>query len=120
MGVGGQGAWTAMSLEDDILSMEDGAAKRVAAARVEAKHILGSIEERRKKLREEIGSRVEREKAAIREDGARRVEAARAEIRLEGERALAAVEKAGGEKAVRCARTVVGELLRDIEQGKAD
>ena len=101
-----------MNLEDEILGVEEEAAKIVAAAQAEAKEILGGAEEGRKRIREEAARRVREEKERL----ARAHEASLAEsvaqVARERDRNVAAVEAVRAARAGGCVRGIVEMLLK--------
>jgi hypothetical protein len=102
-----------MSLEEEVLAIEEGAAAIVAAARQEARKLLGSLEEGKKKIREEIASRLEREIAVMKDEQAVSLKHRLAETQQEKERELAKIAKAQEGNVRRLSEEVVSKLLAE-------
>jgi len=103
----------AMNLEEEILALEKSAEEIVTAARQEAKKILGTFDQRRSRLREEITARVEGEKIRLREEYERKLRERMAELDREKKHSLASVEKIRSERVKNCARTIVDKLITE-------
>jgi DNA repair exonuclease SbcCD ATPase subunit len=99
------------NLEDEILSIEERASAVVAAARLEAKKLLGTLENRKKRLAEEIAERTEAEARRLREEYARRLSEKLSEIRREQAQEIQAIEEAQKKKAPGCVRAIMKMLL---------
>jgi|LAHU01.1.fsa_nt_gb hypothetical protein len=99
-----------MSLEKEILAVEESADAIVAQARAEAKKLMGSLEERLRLLREETAARVDAEKARLREEGAARLPKALAAVEKERAAAAAAVKQAEGARAEACVQSILAAL----------
>jgi actin-like ATPase involved in cell morphogenesis len=100
-----------MSLEEEILSIEQEAAAIVASARAEAKSLLGTIEGRKAHVAKEISQRIEKEKKRLEEKSAVRLRESLAGVERDMRIGVEAVEKAGREKAAGCVRAILENLL---------
>lgn len=101
-----------MNLEDEIIDVEDSAAKIVSAAQAGAKKLLGTAEERRKSIREEASARVEEEKGRLAREHAASLRESLAEIARGQARGEAAVGKVRGARVDGCVHEIVGMLLK--------
>jgi hypothetical protein len=99
-----------MNLEQEIIAIEESADAVVAAARTEAKRLIGSLDERRKAIRDEIAARVEEEKARMKRENAAGINEALAEIAREQAGGEAAIEKGGGTRVPACVRGIIEAL----------
>jgi hypothetical protein len=102
-----------MNLEQEIIAIEESADAITVAARTEAKRLMGSLDERRKGIRDEIAARVEEEKARMRRECAESIKSALAGIAAEQARGEAAVEKVRGSRMQGCVRTIMSALRGD-------
>ncbi|MCX6354967.1 MAG: hypothetical protein NTZ78_08700 [Candidatus Aureabacteria bacterium] len=103
----------AMNLEEEILALEKSAEEIVSAARQEAKKILGTFEQRRNRLREEVAARVESEKVRLREEYERKLRERMGELDREKRHSLASIEKIRSERIENCARAIVKKLITE-------
>lgn len=101
-----------MNLEDEILAVEEEAAKAVAAAHAEAKKVLGAAQERKRRIREEVSVRVEAGKARLAREQAASLRDSLAGIAREQARGEAAVEAVRGARVDDRVREIVGMLLK--------
>jgi hypothetical protein len=99
-----------MNLEQEIIAIEESADAVAVAARTEAKRLMGSLDERRKVIRDEIAARVEEEKARMRRECAASLTSALAGIAHEQARGEAAVEKVRGARVSACVRGIIEAL----------
>ncbi|MEI6633205.1 MAG: hypothetical protein WCP22_05215 [Chlamydiota bacterium] len=99
-----------MDLEQEIIAIEESADAIVTAARTEAKRLMGSLDERRKVIRDEIAARVEEEKARMTRENVEDVTKALADISQERARGEAAVEKVRGARVSACVRGIIEAL----------
>jgi len=101
-----------MNLEEEIFSIEEGASAVVAAARLEAKKLMGTLESKRKQVAEERAARTEAEKLRLKEQYAEKLREKLSEIRREQSQGMEAIEKTQKEKAEGCVRAITEKLLR--------
>lgn len=101
-----------MNLEDEIIAVEESAAKIIAAAQAEAKKLLGTAEELRKRIREESVASVESEKGSLAREHAAALKSSLAEIAREQARGEAAVGKDRGARVDGCVREIVGMIQK--------
>jgi len=100
-----------MSLEEEILALEQETAAIVASARAEAKNVLSALDRRKEHIAKEIAERASQEKKRLEEEHAARVREKVAEIEREKRRSLAAIERAGSEKAQHYVRSILAKLI---------
>jgi len=99
-----------MNLEQEIIAIEESADAVAAAARTEAKRLMGSLDDRRKEIRDEIAARVEEEKARMKRECDASLKSALAGIAAEQARGEAAVEKVRGARVSACVRGIIEAL----------
>jgi hypothetical protein len=99
-----------MSLEQEIIAIEESADAIVSAARAEAKRLMGTLDERRRAIREAAAARLEAEKARMGREHAAALRVSLEEIARGQKRAEAAVEKMRGGLIDACVRRIVGTL----------
>jgi hypothetical protein len=100
-----------MTLEEEILAMENEAAATVASTRAEAKILLSSVDRKKEQIAEEIAARLEREKAEIAEGCRMKLKSKLAEIEKEKQEKIRTIEKSAGRKSRDCAGAILKKLL---------
>lgn len=99
-----------MNLEQEIIAIEESAEATVSAARAEAKKLMGTLDERRRAIREEAAARVEAEKGRLAREHAAALKISLDEIARGRAGGEAAVGKVRGERIDACAREIVGMI----------
>jgi len=101
-----------MNLEEEIFSIEERASAVVAAARLEARNLRGTLESKRRQVAEEIADKTETEKHRLGEEYAEKLREKLSEIRREQSQGMEAIERTQKEKAEGCVRAITEKLLR--------
>lgn len=100
-----------MTLEEEILGLENEAAATVASARMEAKTLLAAVDRKKEQIAKEVAARLEAEKAVIAEEYGMKLKKRLAEIEREKQERMRALEESAARKSAVCVKAILGDLL---------